>query len=111
VGTAITLQHLLESGQTLSEMKASLPSYFISKSKINLQDTDPDVIIKRLTDLYKNARMITDDGLKIDFDDHWVHFRKSNTEPIIRIITEAGTAGEAGELSKKYVAEIKKLSS
>jgi phosphomannomutase len=107
VGIAISLQHLLEFGGTLAELKNSLPSYFISKKKIELGSTNPDDIINNLQQKYKNEKINTDDGLRIDFADHWVHLRKSNTEPIIRIITEAKGQKLSEDLCSKYFDEIK----
>jgi phosphomannomutase len=106
VGTAIILQHLLEFGGTLSELKTELPEYFIAKSKIEVGDKNPDDVIKKLEKKYSDKNINTLDGLRIDFEDHWVHFRKSNTEPIIRCIVEAKTEVEANELIKKYFAEL-----
>ena len=108
VGIALTLQHLTDYGKSISNLKNDLPQYSISKKKIELA-TDPDVIINKLTDKFSNQNINKDDGLRIDFKDHWVHFRKSNTEPIIRIITEAKSKNEAEQLSEKYFDEIKKL--
>lgn len=108
VGIALTLQHLTDYGKSISNLKNDLPQYSISKKKIELT-TDPDIIIQKLTDKFSNQNINTDDGLRIDFDNHWVHFRKSNTEPIIRIITEAKSKQEAEKLSEKYFDEIKKL--
>ncbi len=107
VGTAIILQHLLEFGGTLSEMKEALPQYIIAKKKIVLGDVNPDDVVAKLTEKYKAAKINTDDGLRIDFDDHWVHFRKSNTEPIIRCIAEAATEDLANKYIDKYFGEIK----
>ena len=109
VGIAITLQHLLEFGGTLAELKGSLPSYFISKKKIELGNTNPDEVVTSLKEKYKNENINTDDGLRIDFTDHWVHLRKSNTEPIIRIITEAKEQKLSDELCSKYFDEIKAI--
>ncbi len=109
VGIALTLQHLLEFGGTISELKKSLPVYFIAKKKIELGNANPDKIVESLKNKYKNENVNTDDGLRIDFPDHWVHFRKSNTEPIIRSIVEAKDKEKAEELSKKYFEEIKQL--
>jgi phosphomannomutase len=109
VGIAITLQHLLEFGGTLAEMKAALPAYFISKKRIDLVNVNPDDVIKVLVNRYSKENINTEDGLRIDFPDHWVHFRKSNTEPIIRIITEANMQAEADNLSGKYYQGIKEL--
>ncbi len=107
VGIAITLQHLTEFGASISKLKKSLPQYFIAKKKIELGTHNPDDIISVLVEKYKNDKINTDDGLRIDFDDHWVHFRKSNTEPIIRIITEAKTKKLAEDYSEKYFNKIK----
>jgi phosphomannomutase len=109
VGIALTLQHLLEFGGTIAELKKSLPAYFIAKKKIELGKANPDKIIDSLKNKYKNENVNTDDGLRIDFPDHWIHFRKSNTEPIIRSIVEAKDKGKAEELSKKYYNEIRQL--
>jgi phosphomannomutase len=109
VGIAITLQHLVEFGKSISDLKRALPVYFIAKRKIELVNTNPDAIIALLIKKYSGEKVNTDDGLRIDFPDHWVHFRKSNTEPIIRIITEAKAQKSAEELSVKYFNEIKTL--
>lgn len=107
VGIALTLQQLTEFGGSLSEFKDSLPSYFIAKKKILLGKANPDDIINVLNKKYSGENINNEDGLRIDFKDHWVHFRKSNTEPIIRIITEAGNKELAESLSDKYFDEIK----
>ncbi|NWF49187.1 MAG: phosphoglucosamine mutase [Ignavibacteriaceae bacterium] len=109
VGIAITLQHLTESGLKLSQLKESLPQYFISKKKIELENINPDLVISKLIEKFSGQNLNTEDGLKIDFNDHWVHFRKSNTEPIIRIITEAKTNKQAEKFSSDYLEEIKKI--
>ncbi len=102
VGIALTLQHLTNYGKSLSQLKDELPQYFISKKKIELT-TNPDLVIQKLTGKFSNQIINTDDGLRVDFKDHWVHFRKSNTEPIIRIIVEAKTEAEAKKLSEDYM--------
>ncbi len=109
VGIAITLQHLTEFGGTMDALKNSLPSFYISKKKIAVGKNNPDEIISILADKYKSERINKEDGLRIDFSDHWVHFRKSNTEPIIRIITEAKEKEAAENLSEKYFKEINEL--
>jgi phosphomannomutase len=109
VGIVLTLQHLVEFGKPLSELKKSLPEFHIAKKKIELGNINPDNIISSLLTKYKSEKISTEDGLRIDFDDHWVHFRKSNTEPIIRVITEAKTKAKAEEFSLKYYEEIKNL--
>jgi phosphomannomutase len=109
VGIALTLQHLTETDQSLLELKKSLPQYFIAKKKIDLGKNNPDEIVKKLEEKYSAEIINTDDGLRIDFNDHWVHFRKSNTEPIIRIITESKNQKQSEDLSLKYFDEIKIL--
>lgn len=109
VGTALTLQHLLEFGGSLSSLKRSLPKYSISKGKISLGNNNPDYVINVLKEKYSKEKINTDDGLRIDFEDHWVGFRKSNTEPIIRCIAEAGNPEKAKALQKKYFDEVASL--
>ena len=109
VGIAFTLQYLADSGKTLSEIKDELPNYFISKKKIDSKGISPDEVIKKLANNYSEEKINTEDGLRIDFEDHWVHFRKSNTEPIVRIITESKSQNYSEELSKKYYDEINRL--
>ncbi len=109
VGTVMILQQLAESGETVSSFRKALPQYFIRKNKIELGKADPAKIIEILSDKYSSETINTLDGLRIDFDDHWVHFRKSNTEPIIRCIVEANTEEKAEELIEKYFDEIRRL--
>ena len=105
IGIALTLQHLTDYGKPLSAMKEELPQYFISKKKIEVSN-NPDESIQKLIDKFSKEKINTEDGLRIDFDDHWVHFRKSNTEPIIRIIVEAETEAKAKAFSDKYLQII-----
>jgi phosphomannomutase len=109
VGIAITLQHLTEFKGKMSELKAELPQYFIVKKKIDLGDINPDKVIEKLIKQYGAEKVNMDDGLRIDFFNHWVHFRKSNTEPIIRIIVEGESQKEAEMLAEKYTNDIKDL--
>ena len=109
VGIALVLQYLTDSNLKLSEIKDRLPQYYISKKKIDLNKISPDSVLNNLIKKYSSYKINTEDGLRIDFDDHWVHFRKSNTEPIIRIITESGSQSFSEELSEKYFDEIKSL--
>lgn len=109
VGTVITLQHLLEFGDKMSDLKQSLPQYHIVKAKAETGDRKPDEIIEKLSEKYKDENINTDDGLRIDFPDHWVHFRKSNTEPIIRCIVEAESESKANELMNNYFGVLNKL--
>jgi phosphomannomutase len=107
VGIVLILQYLSEFGGKMSELRSSLPAYFITKGKVDLGKLDPDGILERIRNEYSREGIInTDDGLKIDFTDSWVHLRKSNTEPIIRIIAEAHTKSEADGLVKKFTAGI-----
>jgi phosphomannomutase len=108
VGIALTLQHLSDFRKSLSTLKDELPQYFISKRKIDVSK-NPDELIHKLTADFKDQKINTEDGLRVDFEDHWVHFRKSNTEPIVRIITEAKTKDEAESLSEKYLGIINGL--
>jgi len=107
VGTVITLQHLAKARCKMSTLKKNLPEYHIVKKKIEIADADPDELLKKLVEKYKSEKINLEDGLRIDFQDHWVHLRKSNTEPIIRCIVEAKTKEEAEKFAEKYFGEIK----
>lgn len=107
VGIALTLQHLAEFEGTLSQLKQSLPEYHIAKGKVDVGTLDPDKALERIKiKLTKNGEATTIDGLKIDFADSWVHLRKSNTEPIIRVIAEARSKQKAEELVKTFTQEL-----
>jgi phosphomannomutase len=107
VGVGLTLQHLVEFGGTLSELRASLPQYFITKGKIDLGSLNPEEVLERLQASHSGkGRATTTDGLKIDFPDAWVHLRKSNTEPILRIIAEAPEKKRADDLVAAFTKEI-----
>ncbi|MCK7590702.1 phosphoglucosamine mutase [Subsaxibacter sp. CAU 1640] len=108
VGIALFLSLLAEKRMSTSELRASYPNYFMSKKKIELTPgLDVDAILKAMEERYQNENINTIDGVKIDFSNSWVHLRKSNTEPIIRIYTEAPSQQEADELADKIIAEIK----
>ena len=93
-----------------STLRASYNNYYISKNKIELTpDIDVDLILKRIHDKYKKQPISTIDGVKIEFDKEWVHLRKSNTEPIIRIYSESETASTADHLAGKIIADIKEI--
>tara|TARA_R110000796_G_scaffold88850_4_gene191894 strand:+ start:49534 stop:50922 length:1389 start_codon:yes stop_codon:yes gene_type:complete len=110
VGTALFLMLMAEKGGTVAELRASYPSYFMSKKKIELTpDLDVDGILVAMANKYKNEEISTIDGVKIDFAENWVHLRKSNTEPIIRIYTEAKSQTEADLLADKIISEIKEV--
>jgi len=108
VGTALFLMLMAENGGTVAELRASYPSYFMSKKKIQLTpELDVDGILKAMAEKYANEDISTIDGVKIDFPENWVHLRKSNTEPIIRIYTEAKSQAEADGLADRIIGEIK----
>ena len=108
VGVALFLTHLASLDITVAQLRASYPQYFMSKNKIELTpQIDVDAILKVMTEKYGNEDITTIDGVKIDFPTEWVHLRKSNTEPIIRIYTEAPTQNEADILAERFVNEIK----
>ena len=103
------LQHLTNLGTSLSELQAVMPQYVMTKGKIALGEIDADGALQVLKERYQNERISTIDGLKIDFEDGWVHLRKSNTEPIARIYTEAQTRERAEELARKFDTELKEV--
>ena len=108
IGTALFLSHLVHSKKTCSQLRADLPDYFMAKEKIQLTpDINVDDVLAQMQEDYKQEEHSTIDGLKIDFADSWVHLRKSNTEPIIRIYTEATSQNEADELAQKVIRQIK----
>ncbi len=110
VGTALFLMLMAEKGETVAALRASYPSYFMSKKKIQLTpELDVDVLLVAMHDKYKNEEVSTIDGVKIDFDENWVHLRKSNTEPIIRIYTEAKSQTKADDLADRIIGEIKEI--
>ncbi|MBX2828882.1 MAG: phosphoglucosamine mutase [Flavobacteriaceae bacterium] len=108
VGIALFLSHLAESHTSVSEMRAGYPSYYMSKKKIELTpELDVDGLLKAMEEAYSDEEINTIDGVKIDFAENWVHLRKSNTEPIIRIYTEAKTQEEADALADRFITEIR----
>lgn len=110
VGVALFLSHLAHKGCTASELKASYPEYFMAKNRIDLTPTaDIDAILAKVKDVYSNEEIIDIDGVKINFANSWVHLRKSNTEPIIRVYSEASTLKEAEELGEKLIAVVKSM--
>lgn len=110
VGVVLFLSLLVERNLSVSKLRASYPDYFMSKNKINLvEGMDVDEVLKTLERNYTNENCSTVDGLKIDFKEAWVHLRKSNTEPIIRIYTEAKSQEKADGLAAQFAEEIKGL--
>lgn len=104
VGIALFLSHLAHENKKVSELRASYPNYYIAKNRIDLTpQTDVDAILAKVKDLYKSEEINDIDGVKIDFPDKWVHLRKSNTEPIIRVYSEAATMETADELGKQIM--------
>jgi len=110
VGSALFLMLMAEKGGTVKELRDSYPSYFMSKKKIQLTpELDVDGVLKAMAGKYENEDISTIDGVKIDFAENWVHLRKSNTEPIIRIYTEAKSQSEADSLADRIIGEIKEV--
>lgn len=110
VGIALFLTHLAQFGKSVSLLRSSYPGYFISKNKIMLTpEMDIDKVLKNVEEKYKNQPYSTIDGLKIEFDKQWVHLRRSNTEPIIRIYSEGDSETVANNLANKIIADIKEI--
>ena len=110
VGIALFLSLLAEKQLSVSSLKKTYPLYFMSKKKIDLsQGFDVDGLLESMKKIYKNEPTSSVDGLKINFSDSWVHFRKSNTEPIIRIYTEAASKEQADALADRFISELKSI--
>lgn len=110
VGIALFLTHLAKSNMPVSRLRASYPNYIISKNKIELTaDIDVDAVLEAVKKKYKKQPINTVDGVKIEFDKEWVHLRKSNTEPIIRIYAESDMEAKADTLAKKIISDIKDI--
>jgi phosphomannomutase len=110
VGIALFLAHLAKSGMTVSRLRSTYPNYIISKNKIELTPTiNVDKVLEEVKKKYKKQPINTADGVRIEFDKEWVHLRKSNTEPIIRIYAESDMEVKADHLAKKIIADIKEI--
>lgn len=110
VGVALFLSLLAEKGISTRKLRDSYPNYFMSKKKIQLiPSLDVDAILNAMISRYEHETMTTIDGVKIDFETSWVHLRKSNTEPIIRIYTEASSQSEADALADKFIQELREV--
>jgi len=110
VGIALFLTHLAKTKLKCSELRKTYPDYFISKNKIELSPKlNVDEILVKMEEMYRDTPHSTIDGLKIDFADEWVHLRKSNTEPIIRIYAESKSADKANALAEKVMQEIRTM--
>ena len=107
VGIGLFLSSLAEKNCSVSQLRATFPNYCISKNRIDLKpEMDVDAILARVKNVFKNERVNDIDGVKIDFADGWVHLRKSNTEPIIRVYSEAATMDKANQLAQSVIAEV-----
>ncbi|MFO8029066.1 MAG: phosphoglucosamine mutase [Cyclonatronaceae bacterium] len=106
VGIAMVLQHLAETGKTAAQVRSEMPDYVITKTKVDIGNLNPDAILSSVAESYASEKIDTTDGVKIDFPDGWVHLRKSNTEPIIRIYAEAHNAEKAAELAGSIKARV-----
>jgi phosphomannomutase len=110
VGIGLFLTHLAKFGKTISRLRASYPNYYISKNKIELTpEIDVDKILLEIKEKYKKYQVNDIDGVKIDFEKEWVHLRKSNTEPIIRIYSESESEATANHLANKIIQDIKEV--
>lgn len=109
-GIALFLTHLAKYGKSIKSLRNTYPNYFISKNKIELSDDiDLKSIFAKIEDKYKTHPINTEDGLKIEFDNDWVHLRPSNTEPIIRIYAESGSETTSENIAKRIMADIKEM--
>jgi len=110
IGVGLFLTHLAKSGMKMTELRASYPSYFMSKNKIQLTpQIDVDEVLRKMAEKYRSENIDTIDGVKIDFAEEWVHLRKSNTEPIIRVYTESNSPQAAKNLAERIISEIKSM--
>ena len=107
VGIALFLSNLAHKGKKVSELREEYPNYFIAKNRIDLTPTtDIDAILNKVKEMFKDEQVNDIDGVKIHFADKWVHLRKSNTEPIIRVYSEAATMEEADALGKQLMQVV-----
>ena len=112
VGIALFLTHLAKFGKSVSMLRSTYPNYHISKNKIELTpELNVDEILLKVQEKYKKQPINTIDGVKIEFEKSWVHLRRSNTEPIIRIYSEAENSATADNLANKIIMDIKELTS
>ena len=110
VGVVLFLSLLVERNYSVAALKATYPTYFMAKYKVDLgEGINPDRVLGELEKRYQNEKISTLDGVKIDFEQSWVHLRKSNTEPILRIYTEAQSKEEAQSLAEQFTEEINTL--
>lgn len=107
VAVCLLLQALIDDGRPLSQLWHSLPQYFMVKDKLHIGSHNADAILEQMIAAAGEGRVNTEDGVKIDHDDHWVQIRKSNTEPIIRVMAEAKTQGQAQTVCQEYIHRLK----
>jgi len=106
VGVAMILQLLANEQISMRDLKSDLPDYFMVKLKQDIGDLNPEDLLSKMADRYSDEKISTIDGVKIDFEEGWVHMRRSNTEPIIRVYAEAGSAEEAESLGQRFMKEL-----
>jgi phosphomannomutase len=110
VGIGLFLSHLAKSKLKCSELRAQYPSYFMAKKKLELDSkADLESILLQIKTRYKSEKITDVDGVRIDFDREWVHLRKSNTEPIIRIYAESATLQQANLLADRIITDVNRL--
>jgi phosphomannomutase len=110
IGIALFLTHLAHSGKTVAQLRKTYPDYFMSKNKIDLpKGTDVPAILAKVKDAYTSFPVNTEDGVKIEFEKSWVHLRASNTEPIIRVYSEAPSVEEAEQVVREVMGKVKEL--
>ena len=110
VGIALFLSHLVKSGKNCAALRAQYPDYFMAKKKIQLiEGINVEQILQNFKEKYKDEKVNDSDGIKVDFENSWVHLRRSNTEPIVQVYTEAKTQEEADELADRIIGELKSL--
>jgi phosphomannomutase len=110
VGIALFLSYMAQSGKSVKQIKGTYPDYFISKNKIELRNNvDLKEILEKIKTKYRNHPINTEDGLRIEFDNDWVHLRSSNTEPIIRIIAESSFETTANNIALRLMHDIKEF--
>jgi phosphomannomutase len=108
VGIALILSHLATSGKTVKQLRGTYPDYFITKNKLELDESlDLNIVFEKIKDKYRSRPINSEDGLRIEFDNDWVHLRASNTEPIIRIIAESNFETTANNIAMKLMHDIK----
>ncbi|MDQ3072961.1 MAG: phosphoglucosamine mutase, partial [Bacteroidota bacterium] len=107
-GIALFLTHLAKSEKSCTQLRALYPNYYLSKNKVQLDESvDLDKVLGLVQQKYKQLPVNTEDGVRIEFDNDWIHLRRSNTEPIIRIYSESTSQTTAENLAEKMIADIK----